>query len=152
MKKKNNIVKIYTDGACSGNPGPGGYAAIIIHNDRLTEISGFNKQTTNNQMEIQAVIAALQHVAQIINDVKRVNVYTDSEYLIKGITQWINKWKLNNWQTAGKTPVKNKKLWQQLDRYTAKFNTEFIKVKAHNGDDYNERADSLAKKEIIKNT
>lgn len=145
-EKKKNIY-IYTDGACSGNPGPGGYAALIINGDREMKVTGYNPNTTNNRMEMMAVIEGLNKV----KEGSYVKVISDSNYVIKGLQEWLSEWKKRGWKTAGKKTVKNQDLWKRLDSLVTKYNIEFIKVKGHSGDEYNERVDSLAKKEIEKN-
>ena len=136
---------IYTDGSCIGNPGPGGWAAILIHDQNELQISGAEAHTTNNRMEIQAAIEALKIVPQHIH----VHIYTDSNYLKDGITSWIKKWKLNGWITTDRKPVKNVDLWQMLDQLVLNHKVEWFWVKAHNNHPLNERADALAKSAII---
>ena len=134
-------VIIYTDGACSGNPGPGGWGAILMINENKKEISGGNKNTTNNVMELTAVIEALKLLKRPCN----VNLYSDSAYVVNAFNQgWIYNWKKNNWKTAGKTPVKNQELWEELYNLTKKHKVEFIKVKGHSDNEYNNRCDFLA--------
>lgn len=143
-----NTLKIYTDGACSGNPGPGGWGAIIIdQEDKEIELSGGDKSTTNNRMELLAVINALKYLNSNTTACS-ILLYVDSQYVKNGITNWIFTWKKNNWKTAAKTPVKNKELWIELDELTQKQNIEWIWVKAHNGDKYNELVDKLARSGI----
>ena len=133
--------KIYTDGACSGNPGKGGWAAVIIDiNSKLTKISGGQDNTTNNRMEILAPIMALQKIKKKAD----IIIFTDSKYVKIGITEWIKKWKLNNWKNAKKKPVKNKDLWVRLDNICNKHNVKWQWVKAHAGNKFNELADELA--------
>ena len=135
--------KIYTDGACSGNPGPGGWAAIILANDRVEDMmSGNEKNTTNNRMELMAPINALKN----INSNEEINIYTDSQYVKLGITEWINTWVKNNWQTSKKEEVKNKDLWIELYNLNKSLNVKWNWVKAHAGDPLNEEVDLLAKK------
>lgn len=134
-------VTIYTDGACSGNPGPGGWGAILMYNENKKEISGANKQTTNNIMEITAVLEALKLLKEECN----VKVYSDSAYVVNAFNQgWIYNWKKNNWKTSGKTPVKNKELWEELYKFTQMHKIEFIKVKGHSDNEFNNRCDFLA--------
>ena len=140
-------VEIFTDGACSGNPGPGGWAAILRYRDREKEISGSSPCTTNNQMELTAVIQALKALKEPCH----VIVYTDSRYLQKGITQWIHRWRKNGWKTAGKAPVKNQDLWKELDRLTRIHRVEWRWVPGHSGHPENERCDRLARGAIPKN-
>ena len=133
--------KIYTDGACSGNPGKGGWAAVIIDiNSKLTKISGGQDNTTNNRMEILAPIMALQKIKKKAD----IIIFTDSKYVKIGITEWIKKWKLNNWKNAKKKPIKNKDLWVRLDNICNKHNVKWQWVKAHAGNKFNELADELA--------
>ena len=140
-------VTIYTDGACSGNPGPGGWGAILMFNDVKKEISGGAKETTNNIMEITAVIEALKHLKRPCE----VEVYSDSAYVVNAFNNgWIYNWMKNNWKTAGKEPVKNKELWQELYDLTKTHKVEFIKVKGHSDNEFNNRCDELARGEIIK--
>ena len=136
------MIKIYTDGSCLNNPGNGGWAAIINHNGEVKEISGSVKDTTNNKMELMAPIMALKQIKQ--ND--QIEIYTDSQYVRLGITEWVHKWIKNNWQTSKKEPVKNKELWIQLYELTNQFEIKWIWVKAHAGNALNEEVDLLAKK------
>ena len=134
-------VIIYTDGACSGNPGPGGWGAILMCNGIQKEISGAQKNTTNNIMEITAVLEALKLLKVECN----VKIYSDSAYVVNAFNKgWIYNWKKNNWKTAGKTPVKNQELWEELYNLTKKHKVEFIKVKGHSDNEYNNRCDFLA--------
>ena len=135
-----NKVIIYTDGACKGNPGPGGWGAIIIENHVETELYGKEENTTNNIMEMTAAIRALE----FFNIKKKIVLYTDSNYLKLGITSWIYGWKRNNWINSKKEQVKNKSYWLKLDKLNNLHDIEWNWVKAHNGDKYNERADKLA--------
>ncbi|MDB9714453.1 ribonuclease HI [Candidatus Pelagibacter ubique] len=136
------MIKIYTDGSCLNNPGNGGWAAIISQNGEVKEISGSVKDTTNNKMELMAPIMALKQIKQ--ND--QIEIYTDSQYVRLGITEWVHKWIKNNWQTSKKEPVKNKELWIQLYELTNQFEIKWIWVKAHAGNALNEEVDLLAKK------
>lgn len=133
-------VKIYTDGACSGNPGPGGWGAVLYYQDTEKELYGGEKDTTNNRMEMTAAIEALRALKQPCI----VHLYTDSTYVKDGITKWMANWKRNNWRTASKQPVKNKELWQALEEALSKHDITWHWVRGHNGDTGNERADSLA--------
>lgn len=133
-------VTIYTDGACSGNPGPGGWGAVLLCGEHEKHMSGGQKETTNNQMELMAVIEALKSLKKPCN----VNLYTDSKYVMDGMQSWIHNWKKNNWRTAAKKPVKNAELWKALDQATQRHNLTWHWVKGHSGDSYNELADSLA--------
>ena len=132
---------IYTDGACSGNPGPGGWAAVIFDQDKKQKnISGKEKNTTNNRMELIAPIMALKKIKKS----SEITIYTDSKYVKDGITEWIKKWKLNNWKSSNKKPVKNKDLWIKLDNSCQKHDVSWKWVKAHAGNKMNNLADELA--------
>ena len=135
------MITIYTDGSCLNNPGNGGWAAIININDKIKKISGSVKDTTNNKMELMAPIKALQE----IKEKQPIEIYTDSQYVRLGITDWVHKWMKNNWQTSKKEPVKNKELWIQLYELTNSFDIKWIWVKAHAGNLLNEEVDLLAK-------
>ena len=135
------MIKIYTDGSCLNNPGNGGWAAIISFNDEVRRISGSVKDTTNNKMELMAPIKALQE----IKEQQPIEIYTDSQYVKLGITDWIHKWIKNNWQTSKKEPVKNKDLWMELYDLTKSHEIKWIWVKAHAGNKLNEEVDLLAK-------
>ncbi|NUT37250.1 MAG: ribonuclease HI [Hamadaea sp.] len=135
------IVEIYTDGACSGNPGPGGWGAILRWGDREKEIwGGDGAQTTNNRMELMAAIQALELLSRPVT----VRLHTDSSYLRNGILSWLPNWKRNGWMTSEKKPVKNADLWQRLDAAVKAHQIEWVWVKGHAGDPGNERADELA--------
>ena len=136
------MIKIYTDGSCLNNPGDGGWAAIINSDGKILKISGSEKNTTNNKMELMAPINALKK----INKNKEVEIYTDSKYVKLGITEWIHKWIKNNWQTSKKEDVKNKELWAELYKLTKSLKISWIWVKAHSGNPINEEVDLLAKK------
>tara|TARA_Y100000768_G_C23947347_1_gene668267 strand:- start:628 stop:1059 length:432 start_codon:yes stop_codon:yes gene_type:complete len=139
------MIIIYTDGACSGNPGVGGWGAIILENTKKPILlNGGEENTTNNRMELSAAINAISYF-QTKQDLK---IYTDSKYLKDGIQSWINKWKLNNWKTSAKKPVKNKDLWLKLDVEISRHNIEWNWVKGHAENIYNEKADALARKYI----
>jgi ribonuclease HI len=133
-------VEIYTDGACRGNPGPGGWAAVLSAGGRAKEISGAQPQTTNNRMELQAVIEALQALKRPLE----VRLYTDSQYVRRGILEWLPQWKARGWKTADKKPVKNQDLWQQLEAVAAGHRIEWHWVPGHAGVPGNERCDVLA--------
>ncbi|MAH05072.1 MAG: ribonuclease HI [Alphaproteobacteria bacterium] len=133
-------VEIYTDGACSGNPGPGGWGAVLRYGDKEKEISGAEAETTNNRMELTAAIKALESLKRRCD----VDLYTDSTYVRDGITKWMDGWKAKNWKTANRKPVKNKDLWEELDAAVSKHNVAFHWVKGHAGHPENERADALA--------
>ena len=131
---------IYTDGACKGNPGPGGWGVLILLENEQIELSGGSKETTNNQMELTAVIKALNFFEKKI----KVDLYTDSKYVMDGITDYIKKWKINGWQTASKKPVKNMNLWKILDELNNLHDINWNWVKGHSGNPENEKADALA--------
>jgi ribonuclease HI len=135
------MIKIYTDGSCLKNPGNGGWAAIINVDNKIKKISGRVKDTTNNKMELMAPIKALQEV----KEQQPIEIYTDSQYVKLGITNWIHKWIKNNWQTSKKEPVKNKELWMELYKLTKSYEIKWIWVKAHAGNTLNEEVDLLAK-------
>jgi ribonuclease HI len=137
-------VDIYTDGACSGNPGPGGWGALLIANGHEKELVGSANPTTNNRMEMMAAIAALEALKRP----SAVQLHTDSMYLRDGITRYIHKWKLNGWKTADKKPVKNIDLWQRLEAALERHQVEFHWVKGHSGHAENERADALARQGV----
>ena len=138
-------VIIYTDGACSGNPGPGGWGSILMYKENKKEISGGNPNTTNNIMEITAVVEALK----LLKHECEVQVYSDSAYVVNAFNQgWIYNWKKNNWKTASKEPVKNKELWEELYEFTKIHKIEFIKVKGHSDNQFNNRCDELARNAI----
>lgn len=134
-------VKIYTDGACSGNPGAGGWGAILVYGDKEKELSGGEAETTNNRMELMAVIAGLEQLKAPCH----VDVYSDSTYVLKGISEWLAGWKARGWKTADKKPVKNVEYWQRLEAATLPHNIKWHWVKGHNGHEMNERADALAR-------
>ena len=136
------MIKIYTDGSCLENPGNGGWAAIINRDGRVKKISGSEKNTTNNRMELMATISALKEISSN----EDIEIYTDSQYVKLGITEWINNWLKNNWQTSKKEDVKNKDLWLELYNLDKSFNVKWNWVKAHAGNPLNEEVDSLAKK------
>ena len=142
---KLNIVYIYTDGACKGNPGVGGWGAILKYENTIKEIKGFSKDATNNIMELTAVIKALES----LNRKCEIVVTTDSNYVKNGITDLINKWKINGWKTANKKPVKNKNLWVELDLLVSQHKIKWKWIKGHSGHPENERADELANEAII---
>lgn len=134
-------VTMYTDGACSGNPGPGGWGAVLIYGKHRRELSGGEAETTNNRMEMMAVIQGMETLKRPM----KVDVYTDSTYVMKGITEWMGKWKNNGWRTAAKKPVKNVDLWQRLDEALDRHQVKWHWVKGHSGVPENERADELAR-------
>ncbi len=137
-----NEVTIYTDGACSGNPGKGGWGAILIYAKEKKYMSGSKRLTTNNQMELTATIEALKAILKP----SEIALYTDSQYVKNGITSWIFNWKKNGWKTANKKPVANKDLWIELEKYVDFHSVNWFWVKGHSGDHYNEIADELAVK------
>jgi ribonuclease HI len=151
---------IYTDGGCSGNPGPGGWAYVIVAHDAsensadssniniIEEKCGGEKNTTNNRMELMAVIKALESLKTVEQASQKLEIFTDSQYVQKGMSQWITDWKARGWKTSGKDPVKNQDLWQQLDALAAGFPITWRWVKGHAGNEYNERCDSLTQKAI----
>ena len=134
------MIEIFTDGACSGNPGPGGWGVLIIDGDARTEMSGGESETTNNRMEMRAAIEALKATGDA-----PVILHTDSQYVKNGINEWIRGWKSNGWKTASKKPVKNKDLWQELDALTEGRDIDWRWIKGHSGHPGNERADELAR-------
>ena len=136
------LVVIWTDGACSGNPGPGGWGAVLTFNGHERELCGGEELTTNNRMELMAAIQALETLTRACN----VELHTDSQYLRGGVTGWIHGWKRNGWKTADKKPVKNVELWQRLDEAAQRHNIDWRWVKGHAGNEMNERADELARK------
>ena len=143
-EKKQKWVEIYTDGACSGNPGPGGYGAILKYGDEIREISGHEDETTNNRMEMMAVIEALRQLKRPCH----VRVVTDSRYVVKGITEWLPGWIKHNWMTSQKKPVLNRHLWEEILRLSRPHKIEWKWIRGHNGHPYNERCDQLAREAI----
>ena len=137
-------VHIYTDGACRGNPGPGGWGALLVYGDKEKELYGGEPDTTNNRMELMAAIRALEALKRPC----RVVLTTDSEYLRKGITEWMANWKRRGWKTADKKPVKNRELWQRLDTAASRHRIQWDWVRGHSGHPENERADQLANRGI----
>lgn len=146
MTGNTDLVVIHTDGACSGNPGPGGWGALMAWRGHEKELNGGAAETTNNRMELQAAIEALN----ALKKPARVRLITDSVYVRDGVTKWIHSWKRNGWKTAAKKPVKNADLWQALDEAAARHDVEWRWVKGHAGDEGNERADALARAGIPK--
>ena len=136
------MIKIYTDGSCIQNPGNGGWAAIMLINNEKKVISGYKKNTTNNQMELMAAIEALKKIP--IGE--EVQIYTDSKYVKMGITEWIEKWSQNNWKTSSKKKVKNLELWKELSSISKKHKIKWLWIKGHAGNQINEEVDALAKK------
>jgi ribonuclease HI len=139
-----DVVEIHTDGACSGNPGPGGWGAVLRWHGRRRELSGYEPQTTNNRMELAAAIHALETLKRPMT----VRVFTDSNYLRQGITAWLPAWKARGWRTADKQPVKNQDLWERLEAALARHRVDWRWVKGHGGNADNERADQLARAAI----
>ena len=137
-------VIIYTDGACSGNPGPGGRGSVLMYKGHRRELSGGETDTTNNRMEMMAVIKALEMLKRPCN----ITLHTDSTYVMKGMTEWLEGWKKRNWRTAGKKPVKNVDLWQRLEKALDSHEVNWFWVKGHSGVPENERADELARRGI----
>ena len=135
-----NTVEIYTDGACRGNPGPGGWGATLEMGEHFRELSGAEAMTTNNRMELMAVIAALEALKRPVP----IKLYTDSEYVRRGITEWLKSWKARGWKTADRKPVKNQDLWERLDAIASRHEIEWHWVKGHSGVPGNERVDRLA--------
>jgi len=134
-------IKIYTDGACSGNPGPGGYGAILMYEENKKEISGGEANTTNNKMELMAAIVALETLKEPCD----VELYSDSAYLVNAYNQkWIEGWKKNNWKNSSRQDVKNRDLWERLEKQISIHNVKFIKVKGHSDNEFNNRCDELA--------
>lgn len=145
LETAEDLVEIYTDGACSGNPGPGGWGALIRYKGETRELSGGEPATTNNRMELTAAIEGLSALKRPV----KVKVYTDSMYVRDGIDQWMKRWKENGWRTAQKTAVKNMDLWQKLDALASQYDIEWCWVKGHAGHAENERADFLARNAIV---
>ena len=140
-------VIIYTDGACSGNPGPGGWGTILMYNGNKKEISGAKNNTTNNVMELTAALEGLK----MLKFPCEVELYSDSAYLVNSFSQgWIYNWKKNNWKTASKEPVKNKEIWEEIYNLTQIHKVKFIKVKGHADNEFNNRCDEMARNEILK--
>jgi len=139
-----NIVEIYTDGACRGNPGPGGWGAMLRYDSEVRELNGAVELTTNNRMELMAAISALESLKRPC----LVHLTTDSEYVRRGITEWLENWKRRGWKTAARKPVKNADLWQQLEKVAEKHQVEWFWVRGHTGHPGNERADTLANQAI----
>ncbi len=144
-KGTDEIWEIYTDGSCSGNPGPGGYAALLLHDDKEIPVTGYVPETTNNRMELKAVIEALKEVPVP----KKIKLYSDSSYVLNGLSDWLENWKKKGWKTSSNKPVSNQDLWQELDILIDSREIEYIKVEGHSGDHYNEQVDTLAREEII---
>ena len=147
MNQKDHKLKIFTDGACKGNPGPGGWGVLIISENSTKELKGYENPTTNNKMELRAVIEGLK----TIDTPSTIELTTDSKYVKNGITDWINNWKLKGWKTANKKAVKNQELWKKLDSLSTEHIIEWKWVKGHSGHPGNEHADRLANEAIEEN-
>lgn len=143
-------ITIYTDGGCTGNPGPGGWGAVLLVDGREIKLSGGDQSTTNNKMELTAVIKALEYVGKNFSFSDDLAIYTDSQYVKNGITSWIINWERNGWKTASKKPVKNKEYWISLRTLTKMAKIEWFWVKGHSGDKYNEMCDQLVADERLK--
>jgi len=143
-KNKQNIVEIFTDGACSGNPGEGGYGAILKYGREIKEISGYERETTNNRMEMLAVIKALE----LLKRPCKIKVFTDSNYVVKGMTEWVTGWIERNWLNSQKKPVSNKDLWERLLKLSRLHQIEWKWIRGHHGHPENERCDQLARNAI----
>jgi len=146
-------LKIYTDGGCSGNPGPGGWAYIMVletfQGKKITaQEKGVERNTTNNRMELSAVINALRALKTMDDIPRKIALYTDSQYVQKGITEWIHGWKRNSWKTSDKTPVKNQDLWKELDLLAGEFSVKWEWIRGHAGHEYNERCDRMTQEAI----
>lgn len=143
-KETSNNVVIFTDGACRGNPGPGGWGVSLRYNGSQKNLYGADEQTTNNRMELMAAIRGLESLTRGCS----VNLYTDSKYVLDGVTKWMDNWKSRGWKTAAKKPVKNVELWQRLDEAIKQHDIQWVWVKGHSGDEGNEMADMLANQAI----
>ena len=151
VMEEDNYLVVYTDGGCHGNPGPGGWGAVIIDGNDVRELSGGEKATTNNRMELTAAISVLETVSKEEKWAgKTVRVFIDSQYVKNGITSWIAGWKRNGWKTAAKKPVLNRDLWERLDSLASSLTVQWVWVKGHAGVKYNEVCDQLCQKEIAK--
>ncbi len=142
---KPEIVELFTDGACSGNPGPGGWGALLRYKGTEKELSGAEPDTTNNRMELMAAIEGLRAIKRTCP----VTIYTDSKYVLQGVTEWMDGWKTRGWKTADKKPVKNQDLWMELDTQVARHKIKWVWVKGHAGHVENERVDELARMAIL---
>ncbi|MFA5791949.1 MAG: ribonuclease HI [Candidatus Paceibacterota bacterium] len=141
---KQDKVTIYTDGAAKGNPGPAGWGALFLVNNKVIEIGGGSKHATNNIMELTASIEALKHIKNKFTNIRHIEIVSDSKYVILGITEWIFNWERNGWRNAAKKPVLNRELWEELYELNNEFKPKWTYVKGHNGNKYNERADVIA--------
>ena len=144
-------ITLYADGACSGNPGPGGWGVVLLIKNKEYTLSGGAPMTTNNKMELKAALEGLEFIAQRYTDNVTINLYTDSQYVQKGMTSWLNGWKRNNWKNAQKQPVKNRELWEALDSFNQQYLIHWHWIKGHAGHIYNEKADQLARQAIDQN-
>jgi ribonuclease HI len=142
-------ISLYTDGSCLGNPGPGGWAVLILNDNKII-LKGHSKDTTNNRMELTAPIKGLKYLKENFKNIEEVKIHTDSKYVKDGITSWINNWKKNGWKTANRQDVKNKDLWVELDSLISSFKIQWIWVKGHADDEYNNLVDKYAKEEASK--
>jgi len=140
-------VTLYADGACSRNPGPGGWGAVLLYGDRIKKISGFNPETTNNIMEMTAVIEGMS----VLKEKCKIDIYTDSKYVVDSATMWLLNWQKNGWKTSAKKPVKNIELWKKIIELSAFHHTKWYWVKGHDGNKYNEECDEMARNEILSN-
>lgn len=144
------MLEIYTDGSCLGNPGPGGWGVLIkTQDDQSLELSGYEMMTTNNKMELTAALEALKWVKHECKTADKVTIFTDSTYVRDGITRWIHSWKMNNWRTAKKDPVKNRELWEQIDRLSNSLEVSWQWIRAHQGHVENEHVDQLAYRQAL---
>ncbi len=144
MNENRDIVEMFTDGACSGNPGPGGWGVLLIWNGNEKELHGGEPETTNNRMELMAAIKGLEALKRDL----KIHLFTDSKYVRDGITAWMEKWKRNGWKTAARKPVKNEDLWRRLDNIANEYDVEWHWIKGHAGHPGNERADELARRGV----
>lgn len=141
---KQDKITIYTDGAAKGNPGKAGWGAVFLVNGKVIEIGGSAEYATNNIMELTAPIEALKHIKNKFTNIKQIEIFSDSKYVILGITEWIFNWERNGWRNATKKPVLNRELWEELNELNKELKPKWVYVKGHNGDKYNERADVIA--------
>ena len=145
-KNGNTAIKIFADGACSGNPGKGGYAAIIKYGDKVKKITGCSHHTTNNRMELTAIIEALRTIKSPCH----IHIFTDSNYVVRGMNEWVFKWKKNGWKNSSKKPVANRELWEELLRLSSNHNITWNWIRGHDGNPENELCDRLAKEAMLK--
>jgi ribonuclease HI len=150
MMNTANFLSIYTDGACSGNPGAGGWGVVLLFGDNKKELSGYERNTTNNRMELTAVISGLKALKNITKDIK-INIYTDSKYICDAINKnWLNNWLKNDWKNSQKNPVANRDLWEEIIALNTKYSPSYNWVKGHSTNEYNNRCDEIATAEIKK--